>query len=552
MLNISKENFVKLKSIYSDTHIEESCANIRKAFADPDGSYSVFTTLSCLDTMVILYDDKIEDNTRYISFSGDEEKNYLMLSPERTVEEMRFNAACILARLCKKISTSKKNFAPSYTTLNNNFSREEKYFACALLMPRDELIAFITQKDSNGKYKYIDENNEISFKNINAVADHFGVPFGQCSSRIFHVFEQMAMEDKNFKFRIKDCRSKRIYKEKKKAYLKGQQQQKDMLELVPDHHLNRAKLINHLIDSLHFRSWSSLSDIAKRRLLVNLVKADSVNEGVVRSETEAKAIINEYIASGGVVKNGKLITQDYSMDLTDEQLVVLGEYDLYNKTLERGLITGIAKSNPRLSHIVNLDYKSALEEISERDFTRYICDLHERLFSKLSSKYNEQRGGFFRTATANLTGTNVNTASPHMIHQLMDNLSWRILDTLKKNANGELSNSQYIDKVNECIYEMIRMQPFADGNKRTSRLLSNILYQEKGIPYVFVPVKHWGTYVDAWSSDNISDYNEMMHDLIVESYQYFYGGQPLTDVTNSRSYGKIIINENRNKKISSR
>ena len=131
----------------------------------------------------------------------------------------------------------------------------------------------------------------------------------------------------------------------------------------------------------------------------------------------------------------------------------------------------------------------------------------------------------------------------------MDNLSWRILDILRKNANGELSNSEYIDKVNECIYEMIRMQPFADGNKRTSRLLSNILYQEKGIPYVFVPVKDWGNYVDAWSSDDIEDYNEMMHDLIVESYQYFYGGQSVHDITNATSYGKKIITSNRGKKI---
>ena len=548
MLNIEKKAFKKIKELYDDIRVEESCSNIRKAFSNNDGSFSVFTMLEKLDTMVILYDDKIPDNTRYISFAGDEEKNYLMLSPERTVEEMRFNAACILARLTKKIAVANKPFSPSYTTLNSNFSREEKHFACALLMPKDELLPFLFQKDSDGNYKLFDENKEISFKNINVVADHFGVPFGQCSSRIFHVLEVLRRENPKYQFGIQGCKSKKVYKDKKKLYTK-EQREKDMLEVVPDHHLNRAKLINHLIDSLHYRSWSSLSEVAKRRLLINLVKADSVNEGVVKSEAEAKRIINNYIASGGVIKDGNLITGEESIPLSDDQLVVIGEYELYNKTLERGLIKGIAKTNPRLAYIEKMSYKDALNEINERDLTRYICDLHERLFKHLSIKYDEKRGGFFRNTNANLTGTAVNTASPYMIPQLMDNLSWRILDVLKKNANGELSNSEYIDKVNECIYEMIRMQPFADGNKRTSRLLSNILYQEKGIPYVFVPVKDWGTYVDAWSSENTQLYNEMMHDLIVESYQYFYGGQPLTDVTNSKTYGKTIINSNRHRKI---
>ena len=74
-----------------------------------------------------------------------------------------------------------------------------------------------------------------------------------------------------------------------------------------------------------------------------------------------------------------------------------------------------------------------------------------------------------------------------------------------------------------------------------------ILYQEKGIPYVFIPVKDWDNYVDAWSSKDMKSYNDMMHRLIIESYQYFYGSQSVTDITNSKSYGKTIINTNRNR-----
>ena len=132
-----------------------------------------------------------------------------------------------------------------------------------------------------------------------------------------------------------------------------------------------------------------------------------------------------------------------------------------------------------------------------------------------------------------------------MIPQLVDNISWRILETLKKSASGKISNSEYIDEINSCIYELIRAQPFADGNKRTSRLLSNILYQEKGLPYVLLPVQEWHNYVDAWSNDDISVYNEMMHRLILESYNHFYGGQSVGKALKGKEKGTKLIYANR-------
>ena len=195
-----------------------------------------------------------------------------------------------------------------------------------------------------------------------------------------------------------------------------------------------------------------------------------------------------------------------------------------------------------------MDYKDALKELTEKDITRYIRNLHERLFVNLEDKYDEKRGGLYRDSSVRLSGTNVSTADPRFIPQLMDNLSWRILEILKKNANGELSNSEYIDKINECIYEMIRMQPFGDGNKRTSRLISNILYQEKGIPFVLLPVSLWNEYVDAWKSNDIKDYNSLMHRLILESYSYFYGDQSVNEAVVSKTKSEKIINANIAKK----
>ena len=547
MLNITSSVFKKIKKLYSSKDIEYSTLSIRKNFSIKNEEFSVFTTLSKLDTMTILFDNKNDTNTRYVSLSKDEDKNYMVLSANRNIEEMRFDAACMMHKVLKAIEKAdSKTICPNFTTSNKNFSREDKHFACALLMPKMDLIAFITKKDEKGNYLYLDENNELSFKNVNIIADHFGMPFNQCLSRIYHVYESLKDENKNV-FVIKGCYNKKQYKELKAQYT-SEQREKDFNEVVTNYSEHRQNMVSHLIDSLHYRSWNKLSEIAKRRILINLVKSDSVNEGVVKSEEEAKAIINNYVASGGTVYDGSLVTKNGEVDLSDEHLVVLGEYELYLKTLERGLIKGITKSNPKLQYLLKMDYKDAINSLNEKDLTNYIVDLHSRLFSNLSYKYGEKRGGFYRSGSVKLSGTNVSVPPHYMVPQLLDNISWRLLEILKKNVDGKLTNSEYINEINGCIYDMIRLQPFSDGNKRVSRLVSNIFYQEKGIPYVLIPVKEWTNYVNAWSYEDVSLYNDMMQRMILDSYKYFYGDQSVNDAANSRVIGqKIILDKRVNK-----
>jgi len=537
MLNLTRENLKKIKNFCKERDIEVLTSNIRNMMNDEE--FSVFTLMSMLDTMVILHDDKGENITRYITMKENDRSNYLVMSADRSVEDMRFNAACMLRRVIKSMKNG-GNVISLNTSSNNSFTREEKYFACSLLMPKKELLRFIMQKDSAGNYIYLNENKELPFKNIHAVADHFGVPFSKCCSRIFYVFDDLRVNKKG-NFYIEGCYDRREYKVAKENYLKTDWK-KDRDEVAPNHQKNREERVRHLLDSLHYRSYSKLSDVAKRRLLVNLAKFDSVNEGVVKDEKEAKDIINNYIASGGKVVEGKLVTKDQVVDLSDEQLVVIGEYQLYEKALERGLLLGIAKSDATKENITSMDYKSAINSLTERDLVYYICSLHKRLFSKLSDKYGEERGGRFRTGEVRLQGVNIKTADPREIRGLMENVAWKILDALKKNAEGKLSNSEYIERINACIYEMIRMQPFSDGNKRTARLLSNLLYQEKGIPFVLLSIKEWDNYVDAWSSDDVNDYNNFMHKRILESYSYFYGDQSASDVfLGKRNSEKIIL-----------
>ena len=294
MLNLNKEEITKIKETYNSKDMEESAINIRRKYTK-DGNFSVFNLYSLLDTMVILHDDKEGSLTRYITFKESDRANYLILNAKRTVEEMRFDAACMLRRVLKQINNENNLVSLNCSVADKAFSREDKHFACALLMPEKELMKFILQKDESGKYKYLNDKGEISFKNINAVADYFGVPFKQCSSRIFLVFDKLRKEKKGNYF-IEGCYSRSSYKTAKSNYSE-EQKNKDIEEVCPNYKENNELRINHLLDSLHYRSYSKLSEIAKRRLLINLAKFDSVNEGVVKSEEEAKSIINNFIAS---------------------------------------------------------------------------------------------------------------------------------------------------------------------------------------------------------------------------------------------------------------
>ena len=56
------------------------------------------------------------------------------------------------------------------------------------------------------------------------------------------------------------------------------------------------------------------------------------------------------------------------------------------------------------------------------------------------------------------------------------------------------------DYINACIYvttELIRVQPFNDGNKRTFRALLNLMFKQYNLPPVYVKTKERAEYKDA-------------------------------------------------------
>ncbi len=71
----------------------------------------------------------------------------------------------------------------------------------------------------------------------------------------------------------------------------------------------------------------------------------------------------------------------------------------------------------------------------------------------------------------------------------------------KKLPEVDFSNSVSIfDYINTCIYittELIKVQPFNDGNKRTFRALLNLMFKQYNLPPVYVKTKERAEYKDA-------------------------------------------------------
>ena len=172
MIDLQTKEFKKIiEALYGD-NIEKTTLAIRNAFRDNEGHFSVFELLEKLGIMTILHDDKDEAKCRFITFK-DSSRNYLVLSACRSIEEMRFDAACMLRRLLRQVGENKSFLSYNDSVNIDKFSREDKHFACALLMPRKRVLEFIMQKDENGNYIYLNINKEtgskeISLKNISS------------------------------------------------------------------------------------------------------------------------------------------------------------------------------------------------------------------------------------------------------------------------------------------------------------------------------------------------------------------------------------------------
>ena len=116
-------------------------------------------------------------------------------------------------------------------------------------------------------------------------------------------------------------------------------------------------------------------------------------------------------------------------------------------------------------------------------------------------KYKTKIGGQLRSDNNNdevhLNGVDIKVPTPKESLIIMNGY----LDAKKKEEfNNIIKNDDIIEYISYCVKEttnLIKTQPFFDGNKRTFRALLNLMFKAKGLPPVYVKTTERETYKKA-------------------------------------------------------
>jgi len=139
-----------------------------------------------------------------------------------------------------------------------------------------------------------------------------------------------------------------------------------------------------------------------------------------------------------------------------------------------------------------------------------ILKLHQLLFSKVD--YPEF-GGKFRTDEAVLAGSGIEVCPSYNIPQEINKLYFETLELFKQGLEiGKTKDiTRLIPYINECLklnIKLIQIHPFADGNGRTSRALTNLMFKLVDIPPVYVKKSEKEEYIKAMNKAIVENNNE--------------------------------------------
>ena len=131
-----------------------------------------------------------------------------------------------------------------------------------------------------------------------------------------------------------------------------------------------------------------------------------------------------------------------------------------------------------------------------------LTDLHEQLFSQVEyGQYARQ----YRTDTRFFPGTGIELEDPYYIPRAMrqaDRQFDELYEESEKIANSDIEKRMYmvspfLEKLMKYKIEVIRIHPFPDGNKRSTRGIVNFLLERAGLPPVYVKISEQNKYQEA-------------------------------------------------------
>lgn len=141
-----------------------------------------------------------------------------------------------------------------------------------------------------------------------------------------------------------------------------------------------------------------------------------------------------------------------------------------------------------------------------------LTDIHELLYSK--TLYPEF-GGKYRVEPARLFNTSIEVPPHYMIVREMNSLRDEVSSLVERGTELGENNSpeKLFDYISDCIKLMctiIKIQPFSNGNKRSTRAFTNLLFRLANIPPVYIENKERDKYQEALQEAIINgDYSKL-------------------------------------------
>ena len=231
----------------------------------------------------------------------------------------------------------------------------------------------------------------------------------------------------------------------------------------------------------------------------------------------------------------------YASDDEIPKIIIKNYLELIEKPSFKDLITDYknkyifceSRVEPNLSKEEQMGLADVYDYIQDFDFDRenfnvFVTSLimHNKLY-KFCGDGNF--GGKIRESTAILKDLNIEISSPEEAKRIFNSYIPKKDYIFEKYNNRDLFG--YIEDCIKLNAELIKLQPFADGNKRVFRAMLNLLFKKLNIPPVYIEIEERLEYKKALIKAIMNeDYNDL-----IQFYYYKICDSIITlDIKNSK------------------
>ena len=230
-------------------------------------------------------------------------------------------------------------------------------------------------------------------------------------------------------------------------------------------------------------------------------------------------------------KKRKKENQLYDIDSKIPENIITTYYEYTDKISFKEIVENFKQkfiyNESRVERNISMEEQDGLSEVYDyintfdfnKDnfniFVQGLC-IHQKLYSKCKET---SFGGKLRDTEAYLYDSNVEVLPPKDAIKFFQKFlgdSNKIMNSLK-----EKDIFEYINGSIKITTELIKAQPFFDGNKRTFRALLNLMFKYRGLPPVYITVDERDEYksalLKAMIDDDYSSLNKFYYYKICDS-----------------------------------